>query len=105
MLHSVCAYGLKRLLAYVVLYFAGILFGRDIVYAKRYQEFCERLVPAKHVGGYFHAAVGKRYQPVGIHRYVAVLPEPFCGICDAGLCYAKILGNVYGADIAMLLLH
>ena len=95
----------EGLLAHVVLHAAGILKRGLFVHAEGYQEAGKHPVPLQHTGRDLHAALAERDEAVLIHGNIAVFAQALGRIGDAGLGDAQLLGNVDGADIAMLLLH
>ena len=103
--HCVRTYCLIRLLAYVMLDFAGVRLGGLLIHAERHQKSRQRLVTVEHLRRNAHAAFGERYKAVLIHGNVAALLQPLCGVGDARLRDAELLGHIYRPDIAVLFLH
>ena len=82
------AYGLKGLLAYVVLDLAGVCLGCLFIDAYVDKKRRQRLVPVKHARSDRHTGVGQGYQAVFVHRDMPAFSEPFGRIAYAGLCHA-----------------
>ena len=97
--------GAVALLAQIVLHFARVRFGGDLVHAEVHEKFCERFVPVEHACGDLHARIGERDEAVLVHGDVAVFLETLGGVGDAWLCHAEKFGNVNRADVAVLFLH
>ena len=99
------AYGLKCLLADVVLYLAGILAGDILGYAQPDKKLGKLPVTGIHAFGNFKPGLGQGDEPVAAHGDVAVFPQPLGGVAHAGLGDPHMLGNVYRADKPLLLLQ
>ena len=85
--------GAVALLAQIVLHFARVRFGGDLVHAEVHEKFCERFVPVEHARGDLHAGIGERDEAVLVHGDIAVFLETLGGVGDAWLRHAEKFGN------------
>lgn len=68
------------------------------------EEVCEHLVAAVNAVRYLHPAVGQGDESGVVHGDKAVFTETLGRVTDTGLGYAEMLGDVNGADVAVLFL-
>ena len=84
---------------------AGVRLGGGGVHAQGHQETGQGVMPVQHTLGDGHAGGGQGDEPILVHGDVAVFPQAFGGVGDAGLRDAQVLRHVDGTDVAVLLLH
>ena len=101
----VVADGAEGFLAEIVFDFAGIFFGDCAVYSESHEKFGKDLVATVHLLGDFHSRFGQGDETVFVHGNIAIFPQAFGGITDAGLGHAQVFGNVDGADVTVALLE
>ena len=96
--------GVKCLVAQIVLYLAGIIFGNGGINPEGNEEIRKFLMSGVYLIGDIHTLLGNRDETGFVHLDVAFLAQTLHGIADAGLCNTQETGNIDRTYISVLFL-